>query len=69
VVSSWIHGYCLKGLEEDGIVVVYYDAQPGSGQVPVKAFKADSAKVGPAIISLRHGDDDYDNLMTHTAME
>jgi hypothetical protein len=62
-------GIASNDWERTGIVIVYYDAQPGSEQVPVKAFKADSAKVGSAIISLRQGDDDYDNVMTHTAME
>jgi hypothetical protein len=61
-------GIASKDWRETGVVVVFYDAQPGSEDVPIKAYRADPQKIGSIAIDLRQGDDDYDNVKRHSAM-
>ncbi|EDU46312.1 hypothetical protein PtrSN002B_007635 [Pyrenophora tritici-repentis] len=57
---------------ETGAVLVFYDARhqhPTDEPVAVKAFVLDPEKIGPAVISLRQGDDDYENVKRNSAKE
>ncbi|KAJ4347490.1 hypothetical protein N0V95_005411 [Ascochyta clinopodiicola] len=55
-----------------GAVLVFYDARhqhPENEPVPVKAFVVDPEKIGPTVISLRQGDDDYENIKQNDAIK
>jgi hypothetical protein len=55
-----------------GAVLVFYDARhqhPKDEPVAVKAFVVDPENIGPAVISLRQGDDDHENLKRNSAKE
>jgi hypothetical protein len=57
--------------KRSGAVLVFYDALPGqsdSQDVTVKAYRVDPIKVGATLISLRQGDDDYDNVKRWSAL-
>ncbi|CAE7195323.1 hypothetical protein CFE70_007564 [Pyrenophora teres f. teres 0-1] len=57
---------------DTGAVLLFYDAQhqhPKDEPVTVKAFVVDPEKIGPTIISLRQGDDDYENVKRNSAKE
>lgn len=57
-----------------GVVLVYFDVLgQGSGDskegVMVKACRLDAEKMGAAVVSLRQGDDDIDNVKRHCAVD
>lgn len=55
-----------------GIVLVFYDVRhqhPEDEQVAVKAFVVDPEKIGSTAISLRQGDDDYENVKQNAALQ
>jgi hypothetical protein len=55
-----------------GVVLVFYDAvsgQSGNQEVSVKACRLDPEKIGLTLTSLRQGDDDYENIKKHSAIE
>lgn len=57
---------------ETGVVLVFYDARhqhPEDEPVAIKAFVVDPEKIGPAVISLRQGDDDYENVKGGSMMD
>jgi hypothetical protein len=56
----------------EGVVLTFYNAlsgQSGYQRVSVKAFRLDAEKIGLTLISLRQGDDDYESVKKHSAME
>lgn len=53
------------------VVLVFYDAlhnQTCDSDVPVRAFIVDPSQIGPTLISLRQGDDDYENTKKHSVI-
>jgi hypothetical protein len=65
-------GIVSRGWRKTGAVLVFYDAlphHPKDEPVAVKAFVVDPEKIGPAVISLRQGDDDYENVKRYSATE
>jgi hypothetical protein len=56
---------------KQGVVLVFYDArhrQPQAEPIAVRAFMVDSQKTGQAVISLRQGDDGYENVKKSSVM-
>jgi len=50
---------------ERGVVLVYLDAQQGQTreeEITVNAYRLHAGQIGPTIVSLRQGDDDYENV-------
>lgn len=51
-----------------GAVLVYYDVighRTDDERITIKAFRVDPETIGAAVISLRQGDDDIDNVRRH----
>jgi hypothetical protein len=62
-------GIASKDWKKTGVVLVFYDAGPGSKDITVKAFEVNPNQIGPVLISFRQGDDDYDNVERHSKLE
>lgn len=65
-------GIVSSDWRKTGAVLVFYDAShrhPKEEQVAVKAFVVDLEKIGPAVISLRQGDNDFGDVKRNSAME
>jgi hypothetical protein len=64
-------GITSSNWKQTGIVLIFYDAWPGqpdNENVTVKANVVDPEKIGSTMISLRQGDDDYENVKKDSAM-
>lgn len=62
----------FNGWRETGFILVYLDAwpqHPENAPVPVKAFVVDGEKIRSAVIILRQGDDDYENVKRYNQIQ